>query len=96
MSYALGGTTNLTASANVNSSNPTRVFAIHFASGGTAGVVNLRNGTTSSGTVYVKETGSISTGKTVVFGTGGIVFPGGLYVDMDGNTTLVTVTYSGA
>lgn len=71
----------------------TRVFVIHIISGGTAAVVSLRNGATVSGTIYVTETGTISTGKTIAYGVNGITFPSGCFVDVDTNTTSVLVDY---
>lgn len=71
-----------------------RVFTIHIISGGTAAVVSLRNGSTVAGTVWVTETGTISTGKTINYGTQGILFPSGCFVDVDTNTTSVLVTYN--
>jgi len=76
---------------------PVRVFAIHVISGGGgAAVLTLRNGSTASGTVWVTETGTTSRGKTVSFGTQGILFPAGCFVDFDTNTASVLVTYSKA
>lgn len=65
------------------SGKPTRVFSVNFLSDGTAGVLVLRNGTTASDTVYVTETGVISTGKTVSYGQTGILFPAGCFLDID-------------
>lgn len=72
-----------------------RVFSIHILSGGGgATVVSLRNGSTVSGTVWVTETGIVSTGKTFNYGTQGILFPSGCFVDVDANTTSVLVSYN--
>ncbi len=73
---------------------PCRVFTIHILSDGTAGVAILRNGTTASGTAYVTETGTISLGKTVNFGTQGIFFPGGCFLDVDSHVVGGCVTYA--
>ena len=71
-----------------------RVFTIHVISGGSAAVVSLRNGTAATATAFVTETGTASTGKTINFGDQGMVFPSGCFVDVDGNTTSVLVTYN--
>lgn len=86
----------VTADAVVGTSGaPTRVFSIHIISGGGgAAVVSLRNGTTTSGTIYVTQTGTTSTGATFPFGAYGQVFPAGCFVDVDTNTTSVLVAYS--
>lgn len=76
------------------SGTPVRIFAIHIlSSGGGASAVSLRSGTTVGGTVWVTETGTVSTGKTFSYGTQGILFPNGCFVDVDANTTSVAVTY---
>lgn len=96
MSSQLGGTQLVTADAAVGTSGvPVRVKMIHILSAATGAVVSLRNGTSASGTVYVTETGTANTGKTVYFGDSGVVFPAGCFVDVDGNTTSVAVTYAG-
>lgn len=96
MSSQLGGTQLVTADIALGvSGTPVRVKMIHVVSGGTAGVVILRNGTSASGTAYAQETGTINTGKTVYFGDSGIVFPAGCFVDVDANVTSVAVTYAG-
>ena len=91
-----GGTQLLTADGVVGTSGvPIWVYAIHILSGAGGGaVVSLRNGTTASDTIYVTETGTASTGKTVLFGNGGLLFPAGCFVDVDTNTTSVAVSFS--
>lgn len=76
------------------SGKPTRVFAVNFLSDGTAGVLILRNGTSSSGTVFVTENGVISSGKTVAYGTAGILFPGGCFLDVDSHVTGGVVSFA--
>lgn len=70
---------------------PTRVFMMHIISGGTAAVVNLKNNG-ASGTTYVTETGTVSTGKTFLYGVEGLFFPNGCYIDVDTNTTSATLS----
>ena len=73
---------------------PTRVFAIHILStGGGGAVVALRDGATVSGTIYVQETGTTSTGKTFIYGKYGMLFPDGCFCDVDANTTSVAIAY---
>lgn len=84
-----------TADAAIGSSGKaTRVFNIHIISGGTAAIVSLRNGTSASDTIYLTETGTISTGKTIDYGTKGQLFSNGCFVDVDTNTVSVLVAYS--
>jgi len=71
---------------------PVRLFAIHLVSGGTAGVVTLKNNG-SSGTAYVTETGTVNTGKTVDYSDAGMFFPNGCYVSFDGNVSRVLASY---
>ncbi len=73
---------------------PTRVFTLHIVSDGTAGVAILRNGTTTGGTLYVSETGTISAGKTINFGTQGMMFPSGCFLDVDTHVISGVVTYA--
>lgn len=76
------------------SGKPTRVFAINFVSGGTAGVILLRNGTSASGTAFIREDGVISSGKTVQYGQTGIFFPAGCFLDVDTNVTVGVISYA--
>lgn len=72
-----------------------RVYTIHVIStGGGASVVSLRNGSTAGGTIWVTETGTISTGKSVNYGTQGILFPAGCFVSTDANSSNVIVTFN--
>lgn len=85
----------LTADGAVGSSGKAvRVFAVHIISGGVASVVSLRNGTSASDTAYVTETGTVGTGATFNYGTQGILFPNGCFVDVDGNTTSALVVFN--
>lgn len=90
------GTQVITADGVVNSTaKAVRIFSIHILSGaGGGGVVSLRSGSTVSGTIWVTESGTASTGKTFSYGTQGILFPSGCFVDVDANTTSVTLTYN--
>jgi hypothetical protein len=95
LNYGNGTTALVTADAQtVATGYIVRVYAIHIISGGGgAAVVSFKSGG-SGGTTYLTETGTASTGKTITYGEGGIVFPAGLYVDVDANTTSVAVTYN--
>ena len=75
------------------SGSPVVVYGVNMISDTTAGVVVLRNGTTTGGTLIVSVTGTISTGTYHDFG-GGIVFPAGCFVDITANVTpSCTVVY---
>lgn len=85
----------VTADAAVGASGQAvRVFMIHIISAGTGAVVSLKSGTSTAGTARVTETGTASTGVTFVYGTQGLLFPSGCFVDVDANTTSVLVTYN--
>lgn len=72
-----------------------RVFGIHIIStGGGGAIVSLRNGSTVGGTIWVTQTGTVSTGATFNFGDKGILFPSGCFVDVDANTTSVLVAFN--
>jgi hypothetical protein len=75
------------------SGRPIRLWAVNMLSG-TAGELVLRNGTTSSGTVWICEQGTLNTGKTVQYGKEGILFPNGMFYDDDANFTEVLIQYS--
>lgn len=76
------------------SGKPTRVFCVNFASDGTAGVLILRNGTTTSGTAFVTENGVVSSSKTSAYGQTGIFFPAGCFLDVDSHCTGGVVSYA--
>lgn len=86
------GTKLITADGEATAAGvPTRVKCIHILSGGGgAAVVSLKNNG-SGGTIYITETGTVSTGKTFYYSEDGILFPNGCYVDVDANTTSVAV-----
>lgn len=71
-----------------------RIFTVHLISDGTATVTSLRNGTSSSATIYATETGTVSTGKTINYGTQGMLFPAGCFLDVDSHCVGGIVTYN--
>lgn len=71
-----------------------RIFTVHLISDGTATVTSLRNGTSASATAYATETGTASTGKTVNYGTQGILFPAGCFLDVDAHCIGGIVTFN--
>lgn len=71
-----------------------RLWAVNMLSGGTAGQLVLRNGTTDTDPIWVREVGTVSTGKTVTYGDEGILFPDGLFYDDDSNFTSVTFQFN--
>lgn len=70
----------------IEAGKPVRVFNINLISSGTTGgsTIALLNGG-ATGTIYIKETGTVSTGKTFDYGINGHLFPSGCYVDVDAN-----------
>ena len=83
----LGGTVRLTSSALLLEGKPTRVYSIQFASAGTAGIVNLRDGS-ASGDIWLTETGTASTGKDFNY-ENGLYFANGCYAEL----TTTNVSY---
>lgn len=72
-----------------------RIFSVHIISGGGgAAAVSLRTGSVVGGAIWITETGTVSTGKTFNYGFQGLLFPSGCFVDVDANTTSVTITYN--
>jgi len=88
------GTALVTAAGVVGlSGKPITVYAMNIIStGGGGSVVTLRDGTTSSGTIYIAETGTTSKGVTFNYSEG-FYFPDGLYVSVDANLTSVLISY---
>lgn len=76
------------------SGKPIRVFNMSLLSGGTASVIQLKSGTSGSGTIFIQETGTISTGKTFDYGTHGHYFPTGCFVTVDANIVSAEISYS--
>lgn len=85
----------LTADGAINSAGrKVRIFSMHIISGGTAGVVNLRDGDAVTDTIRVTETGAVNTGRTINFGEWGILFENGCFYDEDANVTSTLITYA--
>lgn len=81
-----------TADLAVGAGKPTRVFQATWLSDGTARDLVLRNGSADSATVWVTAAGTISKTVTVDFGSHGILFPNGCFVDI-GSAASVVLTY---
>lgn len=72
------------------SGKPIRIFSVEVLSGASAGELVLRNGTSASGTIYVKRDGIAN--KTVNFEwVHGFYFPDGCFFDKDTNVTSVVI-----
>lgn len=69
------------------------VYGANMVSGGTAGVLVLRDGTSTAGTAVVTLTGTISSGVSFDFGGNGVVFPNGCFADKDANVSAFTVFF---
>jgi hypothetical protein len=61
---------------------PTRVFQITSLCDGSTRQVLLRNGTSTSGTIYFQRTGTANVSVTNEFGEEGLLFPGGCFADV--------------
>lgn len=84
------GTKQLTEDGYVFSTNPTRIYNVLVLSDGSGSTVALKNANT---TQYDSVVGTASVVTRVNY-TGGLLFPGGCYVNLDDDhTTSVTVSY---
>lgn len=86
------GSVYLTVDTDVGiSADPKYLYGLHIISGAIAGIVKLYNGTSASGTLYMQVTGISNDGYTIDFPEG-FHFPGGIFVDIDANTTSVLLS----
>ena len=95
MSFGLFGSELVTLSKTVGRSGyPFRLTGISILSGGTASVassVTIRNGTTASDTIWIEETGTGDTSKSIDYGSG-VLLTSGCFISTDANTTSVVVS----
>jgi hypothetical protein len=77
-----------------SSGKPIRLWAVNILSDSTAGQLVLRNGIVDTAAIYIREVGTASTGKTVVYGEEGILFPNGMFYDQDANILGLTVQFT--
>lgn len=83
------GTVTLVADGAIGpSGKPIRVWSVTWLSGGTAGVLVLRNGAADSSTAWITLAGTINRSVTQNF-EGGLLFPSGCFYDHDSNTAIV-------
>ena len=91
----ISGAVSKTADSVIGTSGkPIRLFAVNMLSGATAGQLVLRNGTVAGAAIWVREVGTANTGKTVTYGTHGILFDAGCFYDDDTNFTGVTFQFA--
>lgn len=90
----LAGSERLVADAELlNAGDRIRVYYAHVISGAGGGaIVDLINGG-AAGDVWLRCVGTASLGTPHDFGHNGVVFPNGCYVDVDGNTVSIVLTY---
>jgi hypothetical protein len=88
-----GGLISVTSDGVVGTSGKaTRVYGISILSGGTGAVVAFYNATSATGNQLLTGTGTANKAVMVPdIPAEGILFPAGLYVDVDTNTTQVNV-----
>lgn len=86
------GSAIFTADTAVGAGEPVRVFQATWLSDGTARDLVLRNGKVDSATVWVTAAGTISKTTTIDFGSHGILFTAGCFIDI-GSATSVVLTY---
>ena len=89
------GSQNITADGVVGTSGkPVRVFEFIVRSTSDGGAaVAVYNGTSTGGTKYDDLNGTTSLTVRIPY-VGGLLFPGGCYLDIDANTSYVTVIYT--
>ena len=77
-----------TADQNVSSGRAFACYGVKILSGAIAGTVNLRNGTTATDTSIIVLEGTANKQEMLPIVPGkGVVFPSGLFADMDANVT---------
>lgn len=88
-----GGAVEITADAVVlQSGKPVRMYGAQIVSGATAGTVAFRDGAAATATALLTDSGVANTGYMCAnIPAEGILFPNGLFVDIDANTTRVIV-----
>lgn len=88
------GTQNFTTTDGIlgRGSRPCRVFGVYLLSGGTASTVILRNGSSATSTIQLQLDGTISK-ATYWSDANGLLFPNGCFVDVDSNTTALSVSF---
>lgn len=92
MANTVHGSTRLTTTGTVGvAAKPKIIYGIHIISGATPSVALLKNNGTT-GTIYIKETGTANTGKTIMYPEG-YLFPTDCFYTADGNQTSVLVFY---
>lgn len=80
---------------SITANKPVRVFMMHLKCNSSGTVVALKNGG-ASGTTYVKQFvlgsgGGGNNSQTFTYGSEGIFFPNGCYIDVDSNTVSATL-----
>lgn len=90
----ISGRAALTADGAVGpSGGKIRVWSVSLISGGTAGQVILRNGTSATDTIELELTGTANAGSHQSFETGRL-FPSGCFYDHDANNTIAVISYT--
>lgn len=89
-SAQIGTTSDL---AVLSSGVPVTVYAVNVVAGGSAGTIQLRNGTSDSASIYLTITSPANTGTIESFGTAGLTFPSGCFVDVGANVSNFTVVF---
>lgn len=88
MAYNGKGYQIVTEDAVVNTSGKAVViYGVSIISDGTAGVVILRNGTSTAGTAVFTLTGTANKAENFDFGGVGVTFPDGCFVDINAHVT---------
>jgi len=90
---SVGGTRISEDSVIGPSGKPVLLYGWCMVSGGTAGQVIFRDGTSTSGTAQLTENGTASQGDTDDLGGAGLIFPNGLFADIDANVSTLDVYY---
>jgi len=75
------------------SGSPKAIYAIHFLSSGSAGTVDVHDGTDTTGTKVFSIVGVATQTTSVDFGGMGIVLHAGCYLNIDASVSSVTIVY---
>ena len=71
---------------------PIRVFDVSLISGASLSTVKLRNGSTVSGIIQLQIDG-VANKQATWSSENGLLFPDGCFVDVDANTSALTISY---
>lgn len=75
------------------SGKPVRIYNVEMLNDASVGELVIRDGTTDSGTIYIKKNGVVIADTDTFNWEGGFFFPNGAFFDKDANTVAVVVNF---